>query len=320
MSPSMSKLLSALIDLLSGVLFVLIAFLSARVLLQDHSLVYLCFPLLTSVALAVGFWRGRKSTLPALVVALLITAPLLILALQFFSGRNRPFIIFPIVTFVFVCIGIAFARYRVMVAAIMAVIVIANIGGALVGPQFVHFIVASSDVNEKPVPFTIHLVDGTTISSEALRGNLVVLDFWATWCVPCQRELPLIQRAYQKLETGKGVVFIAVDGVMTDAPEDAGDTAERAIAYFRRVVSPFHLRGTAARCSKKRSRYVGSRLSWFWMAQEAYGCGTLVSSGQKTLNERSTTRSWSFKTRTGINGCPTLRSSLVGGTCIPRAP
>jgi thiol-disulfide isomerase/thioredoxin len=230
----MSRLLSALIDLLSGVLFVLIAFLSARVLLQDHSLVYLCFPLLTSVALAVGFWRGRKRMLPALVVALLITAPLLILALQFFSGRNRPFIIFPIVTFVFVCIGIAFARYRVMVAAIMAVIVIANIGGALVSPQFVHFIVASSDVNEKPVPFTIHLVDGTTISSEALRGNLVVLDFWATWCVPCQRELPLIQRAYQKLETGKGVVFIAVDGVMTDAPEDAGDTAERAIAYFRR--------------------------------------------------------------------------------------
>jgi thiol-disulfide isomerase/thioredoxin len=67
-----------------------------------------------------------------------------------------------------------------------------------------------------------------------LRGQVVVLDFWATWCVPCQHELPMLDHLYRSMKGRNDVTFLAVDSVMTDSPGDAGDTAELATAYFRR--------------------------------------------------------------------------------------
>lgn len=45
-------------------------------------------------------------------------------------------------------------------------------------------------------PFELTLIDGTKVSSEQLRGQVVVLNFWATWCVPCRTELPILDRYY----------------------------------------------------------------------------------------------------------------------------
>jgi thiol-disulfide isomerase/thioredoxin len=228
----MPKWTAALTDLLSGLLFVALAFFSARVLLQSPTLTYLCFPPLVVLAIAVGFWRGRRSSSSMLLTAFLATAPVLILALYFFSGRNKPFIIFPVITFVFVATGAAFARFRANAATIAAVLAVAAVAGAFAGPPFVHFIVPAADVVERAIPFTIHLADGTSVSSRSLRGKVVVLDFWATWCVPCRRELPLIESAYRATKGQQDVAFFAIDGIMTDAPGEAGDTAERALAYF----------------------------------------------------------------------------------------
>lgn len=41
--------------------------------------------------------------------------------------------------------------------------------------------------------FTLETVDGDTVTLSRLRGSVVVLDFWATWCAPCRKQLPLIQ-------------------------------------------------------------------------------------------------------------------------------
>lgn len=57
--------------------------------------------------------------------------------------------------------------------------------------------------------FTLPLLDGGTFQLSALRGKPVVLNFWATWCGPCQNELPALQKAAEHL--GDSVVFVGVD-------------------------------------------------------------------------------------------------------------
>lgn len=49
-----------------------------------------------------------------------------------------------------------------------------------------------------PAPdFELTMIDGTRIRSSELRGQVVVLNFWATWCVPCRTELPLLDGYYR---------------------------------------------------------------------------------------------------------------------------
>ena len=52
----------------------------------------------------------------------------------------------------------------------------------------------------RPAPeFQLASIDGGTISLAAQRGRLVFLNFWATWCKPCEEEMPAMERLYRAL-------------------------------------------------------------------------------------------------------------------------
>ncbi len=59
--------------------------------------------------------------------------------------------------------------------------------------------------------------EGTVWTPESLKGKVVVINFWATWCRPCQHEVPDLARVYRKYKD-KGVVML---GLMTDKVDDA---------------------------------------------------------------------------------------------------
>ena len=57
---------------------------------------------------------------------------------------------------------------------------------------------------------------GHAYTQAQLAGKVVIVNFWATWCHPCQQEIPDLSKIYDKFKT-KDVVFL---GVMTDNPDD----------------------------------------------------------------------------------------------------
>jgi len=60
----------------------------------------------------------------------------------------------------------------------------------------------------KPLPkFKLTGLDGAAISNASLKGKVVLIDFWASWCGPCKQASPLMQKLHAKY-SGKGLVVI----------------------------------------------------------------------------------------------------------------
>ena len=55
--------------------------------------------------------------------------------------------------------------------------------------------------------FEIELIDGETVTLSGYRGEVVLLNFWGTWCPPCRAEMPALQRTWEEYKD-RGVVFL----------------------------------------------------------------------------------------------------------------
>ena len=72
--------------------------------------------------------------------------------------------------------------------------------------------------------FTLEDPAGRQMSLKELRGKVVFLNFWATWCPPCIQEMPTMEKLHQEMEKA-GLVILAID--FQESPEEVKE-------FFRR--------------------------------------------------------------------------------------
>jgi cytochrome c biogenesis protein CcmG, thiol:disulfide interchange protein DsbE len=86
-----------------------------------------------------------------------------------------------------------------------------------------------------PAPqFALSKLDGSgKLHLESLRGKVVVLNFWASWCAPCKSEAPRLEAAWRRYRD-RGVVVVGVDG------QDFSGDAKRFIRKYKLTYPNVH--------------------------------------------------------------------------------
>ena len=110
-----------------------------------------------------------------------------------------------------------------IVIILLVILLLPSCGNRTAGQRAGKDTTALVQVGDKAPDFTVAMFDGSELSLEALRGKVVLLNFWATWCPPCREELTHVQKEIIDRFEGRPFVFL---------PVSRGESRE-AVAAFR---------------------------------------------------------------------------------------
>ena len=96
---------------------------------------------------------------------------------------------------------------------------------ALIGWGLKRSMLGSIQLNDTVPQFSMTTFDGQKVTSTDLAGKVIVLNFWASWCKPCEAEARELEEAYQYYLPSGDVVFLGLAYV---------DTEPKSLAYLKR--------------------------------------------------------------------------------------
>ena len=68
-----------------------------------------------------------------------------------------------------------------------------------------------SSAPSSPIGFKLTGLDGKTLALDSLKGKVVVMDFWATWCAPCRQQHPLFEQVKARFKSDPRVAFLEIN-------------------------------------------------------------------------------------------------------------
>jgi thiol-disulfide isomerase/thioredoxin len=173
-----------------------------------------------------GLLRGKSGAANLWLKALLISAPGIagVALLIWAQGRFRlsVFVGLGVMALLMAAAGVATRRRKSwrlgalsLAASTLVILVVIPHLSSYSGFTFAY----------RPAPsFTVYTFDGRPIRNADLRGKVVVLAFWATWCGPCHAELPEVERVYTRFKNNADVEVIAVDTAGMDEGSQGDDS------------------------------------------------------------------------------------------------
>lgn len=117
-------------------------------------------------------------------------------------------------------------RYAVMGAVVVSIFVVVALAQGIEGSSSNTSSVLVGQTHQLAPDFTLASLSGPSrnISLRSFRGRPLVLNFWASWCVPCRTEMPLLERTY-RAERGR-IQFLGLD---------SNDTSSAGLAFYKQV-------------------------------------------------------------------------------------
>ena len=230
-----SRLISGTADILAG-LAALVLFVVADSFLHVAADLRVGVVVLSLLCLAAGLLRGTgrpdNAWLKGLLVASGGTLALLVLA---WNGISHAFLaILLLVANLFTVWGVRARHLWSHQSAVKWGLILLAPVTALVLFAFTMIPTVANRVLTRritvPAPaFSMTASGGGQINSAELRGRVVILSFWATWCPACRRELPELDKLYRHYQNNSSVSFWAVDVTGN------GETAAKAKDFMRKA-------------------------------------------------------------------------------------
>jgi len=98
--------------------------------------------------------------------------------------------------------------------------------------------IAGIETGDRRAPrYDVTTLDGARLTPESLRGSVVLVNVWATWCGPCRAEMPLLERMYER-HRDEGFVILGLSVDRAPAEAVRAFARQRGVTYPIAVVGP----------------------------------------------------------------------------------